>query len=48
LRHQIFLGLFNDGIQIDPRGVGNVSTAIGQGDMAQFSTSIRSVIARLT
>jgi glutamate-1-semialdehyde 2,1-aminomutase len=48
LRHQIFLGLFNDGIQIDPRGVGNVSTAIGQDDMAQFSASIRSVLARLT
>jgi glutamate-1-semialdehyde 2,1-aminomutase len=48
LRHQIFLGLFNEGIQIDPRGVGNVSTAIEQGDIAQLGASIRSVLARLT
>jgi glutamate-1-semialdehyde 2,1-aminomutase len=48
LRHQIFLGLFNEGVQIDPRGVGNVSTAIGQDEMAQFGASTRSVLARLT
>jgi glutamate-1-semialdehyde 2,1-aminomutase len=47
LRHQLFLGLFNDGIQIDPRGVGNVSTAIGPDELAQFGAAIRSVLSRL-
>src|SRR3954452_8188988 len=47
LRHQIFLGLFNEGIQIDPRGVGNVSTAIGQDEVDQFGASLRSLLNRL-
>jgi glutamate-1-semialdehyde 2,1-aminomutase len=47
LRHQIFLGLFNEGIQIDPRGVGNVSTAIGQDEIRRFGEAVRSVIGRL-
>jgi glutamate-1-semialdehyde 2,1-aminomutase len=47
LRHQIFLGLFNDGIQIDPRGVGNVSTAIGQDEVGRLGGAVRSVLNRL-
>ena len=47
LRHEIFLGLFNEGILIDPRGVGNVSTVIGEPEMASFSGAIRAVLSRL-
>jgi glutamate-1-semialdehyde 2,1-aminomutase len=47
LRHQIFLGLFNAGIQIDPRGVGNVSTAIGWDEIEQFASAVRSVLSQL-
>jgi glutamate-1-semialdehyde 2,1-aminomutase len=47
LRHQIFLGLFNEGIQIDPRGVGNVSTAVGPNELSRFASSVRSVLRRL-
>jgi glutamate-1-semialdehyde 2,1-aminomutase len=47
LRHQVFLGLFNEGIQIDPRGVGNVSTAIGPEDIQEFGAAVRSVLGRL-
>lgn len=48
LRHEIFLGLFNEGILIDPRGVGNVSSVIGDREMQQFSGAIRTVLARLS
>jgi glutamate-1-semialdehyde 2,1-aminomutase len=47
LRHQIFLGLFNEGVQIDPRGVGNVSTAIGPDELERFGAAVRSVLRRL-
>jgi glutamate-1-semialdehyde 2,1-aminomutase len=47
LRHQLFLGLFNQGVQIDPRGVGNVSTAIGRDEIAAFSRAVREVLSRL-
>jgi glutamate-1-semialdehyde 2,1-aminomutase len=47
LRHQIFLGLFNEGVQIDPRGVGNVSTAIGQDEVRRVAGAVRSVLSRL-
>jgi glutamate-1-semialdehyde 2,1-aminomutase len=47
LRHQLFLGLLNEGIQIDPRGVGNISTAVGPDEMAQFRASARAVLSRL-
>ena len=47
LRHQIFLGLFNEGVQIDPRGVGNVSTAIGEDEVGQLGAAVRSVLGRL-
>jgi glutamate-1-semialdehyde 2,1-aminomutase len=47
LRHQIFLGLYNEGILIDPRGVGNVSTVIGDEEMNRFGFALRRVLARL-
>jgi glutamate-1-semialdehyde 2,1-aminomutase len=47
LRHQIFLGLFNEGVQIDPRGVGNVSTAIGEDEVRRVAGAVRSVLSRL-
>jgi glutamate-1-semialdehyde 2,1-aminomutase len=47
LRHQIFLGLFTEGVQIDPRGVGNVSTAIGPNEISRFSSTVRLVLRRL-
>jgi glutamate-1-semialdehyde 2,1-aminomutase len=47
LRHQIFLGLFNEGVLIDPRGVGNLSTAIGDDELRQFGGALRSVLDRL-
>jgi len=48
LRHQIFLGLFNEGVQIDPRGVGNVSTAIGPDEVSRLGAAVRSVLSRLS
>ena len=47
LRHQIFLGLFNEGVQLDPRGVGNVSTAIGSDEVGRLDAAVRSVLSRL-
>jgi glutamate-1-semialdehyde 2,1-aminomutase len=47
LRHQIFLGLFNEGILIDPRGVGNMSTALGAEHIQQFGGALRIVLGRL-
>jgi glutamate-1-semialdehyde 2,1-aminomutase len=44
LRHEIFLGLFNEGVLIDPRGVGNLSTVIGQDEMERFGAAIRTVL----
>jgi glutamate-1-semialdehyde 2,1-aminomutase len=47
LRHQIFLGLFNEGVQIDPRGVGNVSSAIEEDEVELLGAAVRSVLSRL-
>jgi hypothetical protein len=47
LRHQIFLDLFNEEVQIDPRGVGNVSTAIGPDEITRFGSAVRTVLSRL-
>lgn len=48
LRHGIFLGLYNEGILIDPRGVGNISTAIGTEEIGQFLAALARVLARAT
>ena len=47
LRHRIFLGLYNEGVLLDPRGVGTLSTAIGPGEMDRFLEALRAVLARL-
>ena len=47
LRHQIFLGLFNEGVLIDPRGVGNLSTALGEAEIARFGDALRTVLRRV-
>jgi glutamate-1-semialdehyde 2,1-aminomutase len=48
LRHEIFLGLFNEGVLIDPRGVGNLSTAIGEEEIGRFGAAIRAVLSKLS
>jgi len=47
LRHQVFLGLYNEGVLIDPRGVGNVSTALGDAEIERFTAALTGVLARL-
>jgi glutamate-1-semialdehyde 2,1-aminomutase len=44
LRHRIFLGLFNEGVLIDPRGVGSLSTALGEPEIDLFSVALRRVL----
>ncbi len=47
LRHRIFLGLYNEGILVDPRGVGTLSTAIGQREVERLLEALRAVLSRL-
>ena len=47
LRHRIFLGLYNEGILLDPRGVGTLSTAIGEPEIERFLGALRTVLVRL-
>jgi glutamate-1-semialdehyde 2,1-aminomutase len=47
LRHQIFLGLYNEGVLIDPRGVGNLSTVLGDAEIQQFSRALGTVLSRV-
>jgi glutamate-1-semialdehyde 2,1-aminomutase len=48
LRYQIFLGLFEEGVLIDPRGVGCLSTAIGEAEVDQFVGALRAVLRALS
>ena len=48
LRHRVFLGLYLEGVLIDPRGVGNISTAIGSDEIDQFFAALDRVLARAT
>jgi glutamate-1-semialdehyde 2,1-aminomutase len=41
LRHRIFLGLYNQGVLVDPRGVGTLSTVIGEGEITRFLEALR-------
>jgi glutamate-1-semialdehyde 2,1-aminomutase len=41
LRHRIFLGLYNQGVLVDPRGVGTLSTVIGEGEIARLLDALR-------
>jgi glutamate-1-semialdehyde 2,1-aminomutase len=47
LRHQIFLGLYNEGILIDPRGVGCLTTALGDEEIGRFGAALRLVLSRV-
>jgi glutamate-1-semialdehyde 2,1-aminomutase len=47
LRHRIFLGLFNEGVLIDPRGVGTISTALGEPELERFIEALGAVLARV-
>jgi glutamate-1-semialdehyde 2,1-aminomutase len=47
LRHRLFLGLFNEGVLIDPRGVGSLSTVIGPREIEEFVAALDRVLARL-
>jgi glutamate-1-semialdehyde 2,1-aminomutase len=47
LRHRLFLGLYDEGVLIDPRGVGTLSTAIGESEIEELGRAVRSVLARL-
>jgi glutamate-1-semialdehyde 2,1-aminomutase len=44
MRHRIFLGLYTEGVLIDPRGVGTLSTAIGEEEIERFVGAFRSVL----
>ncbi|MFL5517282.1 MAG: hypothetical protein ACJ8DJ_14070 [Gemmatimonadales bacterium] len=45
-RRRLYLGLYNAGVLIDPRGVGSLSTALTDGDVALFLAALRRVAAR--
>ena len=47
LRHRLFLGLFNEGVLMDPRGVGCISAAIGEAEIDQFVGALRTVLYTL-
>lgn len=47
LRHRLFLGLFNHGVLIDPRGVGCLSLATGEAEIDRFIDALRSAVAGL-
>jgi len=48
LRHRVFLGLFKEGVLIDPRGVGCLSTAVEEAELEQFIGALRAVLRTLT
>jgi len=47
LRQRVFLGLFKEGVLIDPRGVGCVSAAIGEAEIDRFLVALRLVLRTL-
>lgn len=47
-RHQVFLGLLNEGILLAPNLVGAVSTVIGEAEVDAFVAAFRRVLARLS
>lgn len=48
LRHRLFLGLFTEGVLIDPRGVGSLSTALGESDLDAALAAVGRVASRWT
>ncbi len=47
LRLRLFLGLYNEGVLIDPRGVGTISTALGPAEVDRFLESVTTVAGRI-
>ncbi len=47
LRHQIFLGMLNEGIVMDPRGAGCLSVAIGESEIDDFVTTMQRVLGQM-
>ena len=45
-RHQIFLGMLNEGIVMDPRGVGCLSAVMGDTHIDDFVGTLRSILNR--
>ena len=43
IRHRIFLGLYNQGILVDPRGVGTLSTIIDEREITRFLDALRAM-----
>lgn len=48
LRHRLFLGLYAEGVLLDPRGAGTLSTAIGPAEIEEFLRAAAAVVARLS
>lgn len=46
-RLRLFHGLYNEGILIDPRGVGTISTALGAADLDRFLEAVTPVAGRI-
>jgi glutamate-1-semialdehyde 2,1-aminomutase len=46
LRRRFFLGLFDEGVLIDPRGVGSVSTAVSEDDLETALHAVTRVVRR--
>jgi hypothetical protein len=40
--------LYNEGILIDPRGVGCLTTALGDEEIGRFGVALRLVLARVS
>jgi glutamate-1-semialdehyde 2,1-aminomutase len=47
LRHRFFLGLYTQGVLVDPRGVGCASLATGDAEIERFIEGVESVLLRL-
>lgn len=47
LRHQIFLGMLNEGIVMDPRGAGCLSVAIGEREVESFVSTMQRVLEQI-
>lgn len=48
LRHRIFLGLFNAGVLLDPRGVGTLSTVLGGEEINRLPEALGIVLGALS
>ena len=47
LRHRLFLGLYNEGVLVDPRGVGCLSVATGEAEIDRFVEVFRTAAGRI-